>query len=85
MPFTAEKQIHVDYFAILKEQRGKDSEVIQTSAATAQELYSELKERFGFSLAQNHLSVAVNDEFAKWDTPLKENDRVVFIPPVAGG
>ena len=27
----------------------------------------------------------VNDEFAAWDHPLRTGDRVVFIPPVAGG
>jgi molybdopterin converting factor small subunit len=31
------------------------------------------------------LKVAVNDEFRDWDTPLAAGDRVVFIPPVAGG
>jgi molybdopterin converting factor small subunit len=29
--------------------------------------------------------VAVNEEFREWSTPLVANDRVVFIPPVAGG
>jgi molybdopterin converting factor small subunit len=31
------------------------------------------------------LRVAVNDEFADWSQPLAAGDRVVFIPPVAGG
>jgi len=31
------------------------------------------------------LKVAVNEEFAAWDRPLADGDRVVFIPPVAGG
>jgi molybdopterin converting factor small subunit len=31
------------------------------------------------------LRVAVNDEFRDWTWPLQANDRVVFIPPVAGG
>jgi molybdopterin converting factor small subunit len=31
------------------------------------------------------LRVAVNDEFADWSRPLVAGDRVVFIPPVAGG
>jgi molybdopterin synthase sulfur carrier subunit len=31
------------------------------------------------------LKVAVNEEFAAWDQPLAGGDRVVFIPPVAGG
>ena len=32
------------------------------------------------------LRVAINDEFCDWSQPLAEpGDRVVFIPPVAGG
>jgi molybdopterin converting factor small subunit len=31
------------------------------------------------------LRVAVNDEFRDWTVPLASGDRVVFIPPVAGG
>jgi molybdopterin converting factor small subunit len=31
------------------------------------------------------LKVAVNDEFRDWDAVLADGDRVVFIPPVAGG
>jgi len=31
------------------------------------------------------LKVAVNEEFAAWDRELADGDRVVFIPPVAGG
>jgi len=27
----------------------------------------------------------VNDEFCDWETPLRDGDLVVFIPPVAGG
>ena len=29
--------------------------------------------------------VAINDEMAGWETPLAENDEVLFFPPVAGG
>jgi molybdopterin synthase sulfur carrier subunit len=31
------------------------------------------------------LRVAVNDEFGDWSQELADGDRVVFIPPVAGG
>jgi len=36
-------------------------------------------------LPRSMLRVAVNDEFADWSRPLGAGDRVVFIPPVAGG
>jgi molybdopterin converting factor small subunit len=31
------------------------------------------------------LRVAINDEFADWSRRLGTGDRIVFIPPVAGG
>jgi molybdopterin converting factor subunit 1 len=77
-------RIHIEYFAILREHVGRDAEECQTSAGTAAELYQELDQRYGFP-RMGRLKVAINDEFRDWDTPLAEGDRVVFIPPVAGG
>ena len=79
------KTIHLQYFALLREERGLSNETIETKAATALELYEELKEQHGFRLSSELLRVAINDEFKRWDSPLKTNDTVVFIPPVAGG
>jgi len=79
------KSIAVQYFALLQEQRGCTGETVTTAAVTPQELYAELKDRHGFSLAVDVLRVAVNDEFESWDVPLHDKDRVVFIQPVAGG
>lgn len=75
----------VQYFALLREQAGRTEEHVQTLAPTAAALYAELSQRHGFTLPQNVLKVAVNDEFAAWDHALRPGDRVVFIPPVAGG
>lgn len=77
--------LHVQYFALLREQAGRREESVQSSAATPRELYAELAGRHGFSLGPDHLKVAVNDEFADWSRPLAAGDAVVFIPPVAGG
>ncbi len=79
------KQIHVRYFALLREQRGMDSEHLQTMAATTRDLYNELKREHGFSLDSKQMGVAINDEFSTWETQLQSGDRVVFLPPVAGG
>jgi molybdopterin synthase sulfur carrier subunit len=79
------KNIHVQYFAILREQRGLGQERLNTAAATAADLYAELRARHGFTLPAERLRVAVNDEFAPWTAPLSEGDALVFIPPVAGG
>lgn len=77
--------VRVQYYAVLREQRGLGDERIATGAATAGELYRELRGRHGFSLAPERLRVAVNDEFVPWDSPLREGDVLAFIPPVAGG
>jgi len=78
-------EIEVQYFAVLRERAGTNREIVQTAATTAAELYDELAARHPFGLPQAMLRVAVNDEFAEWSRPLKAGDRVVFIPPVAGG
>ena len=77
--------IQVQYFAILREQARRAEESLETGAGTAAELYEELKARHGFRLAREQLRVAVNGAFAPWDHVLIPGDRVVFIPPVAGG
>jgi len=78
-------KIHVYYYAALREARGLTSETIETNAKTASELYTELQNRFPFKLSQDQLRVAVNNEFCDWSTVFKSDDRIVFIPPVAGG
>ena len=44
------KTVHVQYFAILREQRGVAAEKLATEAATPGALYDELRARHGFSL-----------------------------------
>jgi molybdopterin converting factor subunit 1 len=78
-------KVTLQYFALLREQAGCSEEQIATSAATPAELYEQVRERHGFTLPRSMLRVAVNDEFRDWTSPLQANDRVVFIPPVAGG
>ena len=77
--------VAVRYFAILREERGREEEAVTTGAATAAELYAELRARFSFSLSAERLRVACNGDFVPWNHPLRDGDLVVFIPPVAGG
>ena len=77
--------VHVQYFAVLRERAGRSQETVATAAATAAELYDELAARHPFNLPRSMLRVAINDEFADWSRPLGAGDRIVFIPPVAGG
>jgi molybdopterin-guanine dinucleotide biosynthesis protein A len=78
-------RIDVQYYALLREQAGRSSESLVTTATTPRELYEELQQRYPFSLAPDMLRVAVNSEFGDWSQPLQPGDSVVFIPPVAGG
>jgi molybdopterin-guanine dinucleotide biosynthesis protein A len=79
------RQINVQYYALLREQAGRSSESVVTTAMAPRDLYQELKGRYPFSLAPEMLRVAVNSEFGDWGQRLREGDSVVFIPPVAGG
>jgi len=78
-------RIEIQYFAVLRERAGVSRETVETAAATAAELYDELAGRHDFGLPRAMLRVAVNDEFTDWSRSLAAGDRVVFIPPVAGG
>lgn len=79
------RSIKIQYFAVLREQRGLTEETIATGAATPGELYAQLRVRHGFTLAPEMVRAAVNGGFAPMDRPLAAGDTVVFIPPVAGG
>ena len=79
------KSIQVEYYSLMREQAGKPGETLCTAAVTPAELFAELHSRYGFSLQQDSLRVAVNDEFCDWQCQLDDGATVVFIPPVAGG
>lgn len=79
------KTVKVWYFALLREERGMTDEGVSTTAATAGELYDELRAAHDFRLDRGALKAVVNESFVDWDAPLHHNDEIVFIPPVAGG
>ena len=78
-------RLNLRYYALLREQAGRQSETVDTAAATPAALYDELAARHGFRLPASQLRVAVNSAFCDWQRPLEDGDEVVFIPPVAGG
>lgn len=77
--------VQIDYYAVLREKRGLRTENRTVSAATLKELYNQLAQQFDFALPLERVKVAVADRFCSWDQPIKDGDRIVFIPPVAGG
>ncbi len=78
-------ELTIEYFALLREQRGQANERLATTAATPAALYAELRARHGFTLPGDRVRAAINGAFASADAPLRSGDHVVFIPPVAGG
>jgi molybdopterin converting factor small subunit len=79
------KTVLVRYFAMLREQRGLAEEEVSTAAATAKELYDELRGLHGFTLPAGRIRVAINDEFGPWSSDIRSGDALAFLPPVAGG
>lgn len=78
-------KIRVRYFALFREQAGRGSETVDWSGGTAAELFQVVAESHPSLHKQAAALVAINDEMSDWDTPLNEDDVVLFFPPVAGG
>ncbi len=78
-------QIHLTYYASLRELRGADRETIEVVSNSLRDLYRILALRYQFPYAEEQIRPAVNDELTSWDRRLTEGDHVVFVSPVAGG
>lgn len=79
------KKITVRYFAGFREHAGVGEEVVELEAGTAADVYAGLRHRHGSSEPRGHCKVAINDEMADWNSPVKDGDTVLLFPPVAGG
>ncbi len=77
--------ITVKYFALLKDITQISSEKISTNSLTVKELYAELNLKYNFPISSDIIRFALNDEYVKSETPLKDGDTIVFISPIAGG
>ncbi len=77
--------LRIRYFAAFREATGIESEAVVTSAATPAELFGECANRHAGLQNFSSSLVAINDEMAGWDSPLNDEDEILFFPPVAGG
>jgi len=77
--------VTAEYFAVFRERAGLSREPLQTTAATAAELFAEVSARHGFADDVASCKLAINGEMAAWAAPLADGDVVLFFPPVAGG
>jgi len=83
---VATRQLHVRFFAILREQAGCSVLTVETAAPDPDSLYAELQGRCpGLTFPAKLLRVSVNERYGEMSAPLAAGDRIVFIPPVAGG
>ncbi len=81
--------IDVLYFAWVRERIGLPKERLETQATTVAELVAELRkreERYAAAFADTAaLRVALDQELADFDAPLKGVREVAFFPPMTGG
>jgi molybdopterin converting factor subunit 1 len=79
--------VNIRLFARLREIAGS-SELRRElpGGATAETAWDVLTREFP-PLAEHRraVSCAVNEEYARWTTALKDDDEVAFLPPVSGG
>ncbi len=78
-------KVRVLYYAALREQTAKAEESLEVDCPNIRDLYKLIQSKYQLTLEENQLKVAVNDQFTSFDQELNEQDKVVFIPPVAGG
>jgi molybdopterin synthase sulfur carrier subunit len=82
-----ETQMHILFFAQLKDATGCDSaELSVTSPLSTEQLWTELLKQFP-KLAAHRVSVrlACNQEYTMPNARFSDGDEVALIPPVSGG
>jgi molybdopterin converting factor subunit 1 len=80
-------RVRVRLFASLREAVGANEvDLDLPDGATAEEAWQSLA-RVHSDLAPRRarLTAAINRRYAPFDTPLREGDELVFVPPVSGG
>ena len=87
MTNRATVRVTIRLFARLREITGSGELAREVSApADAQAAWEALTQEFpALGLYRPVISCAVNEQYAKFDTPLADGDEVAFLPPVSGG
>jgi molybdopterin converting factor subunit 1 len=80
-------RVRVRLFASLRETVGRSEVLLDLhEGATAEEAWQRLaRDHPDLSARRPRLTAAVNKSYAPFDTPLRDGDEVVFVPPVSGG
>jgi len=80
-------KVKVKFFAILRERAGAGEIAREMKeGGTVADLWEALKKDYPkLAPVETRLLYAVNRNYVRPDHILKENDEVVFVPPVSGG
>ena len=80
-------QMHILFFAQLKDATGCDSAELSTAAPLdAEQLWAELLKRYPkLAVHRACVRLARNQEYIMPDTKFSDKDEVALIPPVSGG
>lgn len=80
-------KVRVLYFSVLKDLTGtEESEIVLTEGATVGDLLTDVFQKWPALQAWDaSLLVAVDQTYAKRNTPLHEDAEVAIMPPVQGG
>jgi MoaE-MoaD fusion protein len=79
--------VRVRLFARLREQAGTDCVDLEVPAgSTVADVHTALLDRFpGLEADRRVIRPAVNQDYAGWDSSVREGDEIALIPPVSGG
>ena len=78
-------KIKISYFAALRDATGSSEETYESAGQTIRDVFEELTAKYEWNFSEKDIRAALNDRFAKMETPISDGDKIVFIPPVAGG
>ena len=80
-------KVHVKFFAILRERAGTAVATRELAdGSTVADLWRELQKEYPkLDVPGIRMLYAVNQNYVNSDQPLRDQDEVVFIPPVSGG
>jgi molybdopterin converting factor subunit 1 len=80
-------RVRVRLFASLREAVGRsDVDLEIPEGTTAEEAWQQLvREHPGLGERRPRLTAAINRRYATFETPLRDGDELVFVPPVSGG
>jgi len=74
--------IQVRYFASLRERMGRAEEQVEAAGITT---VADVWRRVAREPMPANTLMAINQEYAAFDAPVRAGDEVAFFPPVTGG